>query len=389
YGISGPFWYAAGASIQMLLFSMVSVQLKIRAPGAKTFLQVIKARFGSRTHKIYCAFALMTNIIVTAMLMLGGAAVMKSLVQDISVEYATLLVTAVIGAYSFIGGLGGTFYVSYFNTGIIYILIMVFVMNVFNNEKSTGSLGKVEKVYALVSCSKGPDDNYQNSFLTIQSKQGLMFGIINIVGNFGTIFVDQSYWQSSVAAKPKQGVIGILAGGLCWFAIPFGLATTTSLAYIALSASQNQALLNDADVDAVSGATGSSGLEPLVLRVWLRLVPLRLSLAAESVDWQRQVWYTVLSVVSYGVLGWPANMGGVSAAEVFVPGVMIGDVIDGVDGVVAVFVAPGALAEVTLVLVLLLVLVTGVVSSDLGLLIGVDVMSIVPVSLSSRLRKLP
>lgn len=69
-------------------------------------------------------------------------------------------------------------------------------------------------------------------------------------GNFGTIFVDQSYWQSSVAAKPKQGVIGFLLGGICWFAIPFGLATTTSLAYIALSASQNQALLSDSDVDA-------------------------------------------------------------------------------------------------------------------------------------------
>lgn len=72
YGISGPFWYAAGASVQMLLFSMVSVQLKIRAPGAKTFLQVIKARFGTRTHKIFCGFALMTNLVVTAMLMLGA-----------------------------------------------------------------------------------------------------------------------------------------------------------------------------------------------------------------------------------------------------------------------------------------------------------------------------
>ncbi|XP_048764480.2 uncharacterized protein LOC125672302 [Ostrea edulis] len=250
YGISGPFWYAAGASVQMLLFSMVSVQLKIRAPGAKTFLQVIRARFGSRTHKIYCVFALMTNVVVTAMLMLGGAAVLKSLVHDISVEYATLLVTAVIGTYTFIGGLGATFYVSYFNTGIIYVLMMVFVMNIFNNDRSTGSLGTIEKIFDLVSCSKGPDDNLENSFLTIQSKQGLMFGIINIVGNFGTVFVDQAYWQSSVAAKPKQGVTGFLLGGVCWFAIPFGLATTTSLAYIALSAHQNQALLSDADIDA-------------------------------------------------------------------------------------------------------------------------------------------
>ena len=51
--------------------TQMSVQMKIRAPGAKTFLQVIQARFGSRTHLVFCAFAIMTNIIVTAMLMLG------------------------------------------------------------------------------------------------------------------------------------------------------------------------------------------------------------------------------------------------------------------------------------------------------------------------------
>jgi hypothetical protein len=27
-----------------------------------------------------------------------------------------------------------------------------------------------------------------------------MFGVINIVGNFGTVFVDQSYWQFTIAA---------------------------------------------------------------------------------------------------------------------------------------------------------------------------------------------
>ena len=33
---------------------------------------------------------------------------------------------------------------------------------------------------------------------------GLIFGVINIVGNFGSVFCDQAYWQSSVAAKPLQ-----------------------------------------------------------------------------------------------------------------------------------------------------------------------------------------
>ena len=72
YGISGPFWYASGATIQILLFAMVSVQLKIRAPGAKTFLQVIRARFGTNAHKVFVCYALITNVIVTANSMIGG-----------------------------------------------------------------------------------------------------------------------------------------------------------------------------------------------------------------------------------------------------------------------------------------------------------------------------
>lgn len=69
-------------------------------------------------------------------------------------------------------------------------------------------------------------------------------------GNFGTVFVDQSYWQSSVAAKPRQGIWGFLSGGLVWFAVPFTFATTMGLSYIALSAREGQHLLTGDDVNA-------------------------------------------------------------------------------------------------------------------------------------------
>lgn len=37
----------------------------------------------------------------------------------------------------------------------------------------------------------GPvNGNYKGSYLTMLSSGGLVFGIINIVGNFGTVFVD-------------------------------------------------------------------------------------------------------------------------------------------------------------------------------------------------------
>ncbi|XP_060608093.1 uncharacterized protein LOC132760193 [Ruditapes philippinarum] len=251
YGISGPFWYAAGATIQILLFAMVSVQLKIRAPGAKTFLQVIKARYGANTHKVFVGYALLTNIIVTANSMTGGSAVLSGLTKDMGIEYAAMLMTAVIGTYTCIGGLGATFYVSFFNTAMIMIMMLVFVIRVYDDSghNDTNPLGTEENVYKYLSCSEGPDGNEDHSYLTLVSNSGLVFGLINVAGCFGTTYVDQSYWQSSVAAKPRQGVLGFLAGGLVWFSIPFALATTMGLAYIALGAQQGQPLLSDIDVD--------------------------------------------------------------------------------------------------------------------------------------------
>ena len=41
---------------------------------------------------------------------------------------------------------------------------------------------------------------------------------------------------------------GFIAGGLCWFAIPFGLATTMGLAYLGLSSAQGAPMLTEEDV---------------------------------------------------------------------------------------------------------------------------------------------
>ena len=40
----------------------------------------------------------------------------------------------------------------------------------------------------------------------------MIFGIINLVGNFGTVFVDQAYWQSAIAAKPSSSHKGYILG---------------------------------------------------------------------------------------------------------------------------------------------------------------------------------
>ena len=53
-----------------------------------------------------------------------------SLVDGLSPEMAAMLLACVIGGYTLIGGLGATFYVSYFNTALIFVLILMLVVEV-------------------------------------------------------------------------------------------------------------------------------------------------------------------------------------------------------------------------------------------------------------------
>ena len=233
YGISGPFWYAAGASIQVLLFGILAIELKRKAPNAHTFLEIIRARYGNGSHKIFLIFALMTNMIVTAMLLLGGSAVVNGL-TGMDISLAAFLIPIGVMIYTLVGGLKATFVADYMHTIIIFVTILTFVTAVYVNTDITGGIeGMYDKLVQAAEI-RPIEGNAAGAFLTMASAGGLMFGIINIVGNFGTVFVDQAYWQRAIAAKPSSTVKGFLLGGLCWFAIPFTLATTMGLTAVAL-----------------------------------------------------------------------------------------------------------------------------------------------------------
>ena len=242
YGVSGPFWYAAGATIQVLLFGILAIELKRKAPNAHTFLEIIRARFGNGTHKIFLGFALTCNMIVTGMLLLGGAAVVNGL-TGMDISLAAFLIPVGVMIYTLVGGLKATFVADYMHTVIIFIVILSFVAMVFFISPITGGIeGMYDKLVAAADLRPvleptfvpGEPGNAMGAYLTMASAGGLIFGVINIVGNFGTVFVDQAYWQRAIAAQPSSTVKGFLLGGMCWFSIPFTLATTMGLTAVAL-----------------------------------------------------------------------------------------------------------------------------------------------------------
>lgn len=69
---------------------------------------MIKARYGVVTHAVYITFGLVTNILVTAMLLTGGSAVVSDL-TGVPTAAACFLLPIGVVLYTMFGGIKATF----------------------------------------------------------------------------------------------------------------------------------------------------------------------------------------------------------------------------------------------------------------------------------------
>ncbi|OQN96308.1 hypothetical protein B0A48_17564 [Cryoendolithus antarcticus] len=233
YGVSGPFWYASGATVQVILFATLAIELKRKAPNAHTFLEVVRARYGPKTHGVYITFGLMTNILVTAMLLTGGSAVVTSL-TGVPTAAACFLLPVGVVLYTMFGGIKATFLTDYVHTVMILIIIFLFAFTTYATSDVLGSPGAVYDLLVAAAERHPVAGNAEGSYLTMRSQEGAIFFVINLVGNFGTVFLDNGYYNKAIAASPIHALPGYIAGGLSWFAIPWLCATTMGLAALAL-----------------------------------------------------------------------------------------------------------------------------------------------------------
>ncbi|RDB19811.1 putative urea active transporter 1 [Hypsizygus marmoreus] len=275
FGISGPWWYGAGATVQVLLFSQLAAKLKLNAPYAHTWLEIIGARWGTFAHVLFLFFGLATNIIVSSMLILGGSATVTDL-SGMSTIAACFLIPLGVAIYVMVGGMRSTLLCDYTHTTILFVIILLFVFTVYATSDQIGSPAKMHELLQNVSAASPVPGNAGGSYVTMRSKNGLIFGVINIIGNFATVFQDQAYWQRAIASRPGSTVKAYLLGGLAWFAIPFTFATTLGLAAVALKGAPGMRELTPADVSAglpaaaaASQLLGKGGAAALLVLLFL------------------------------------------------------------------------------------------------------------------------
>ncbi|CEQ41433.1 SPOSA6832_03140 [Sporobolomyces salmonicolor] len=293
-GICGPYAYAAGATVQIFLFALNASKIKLNAPKAhvclqlfpffcitdKTFLEVIRVRWGKLAHFVFMFFSLATSTIVSAsdlvvpshsggaawtdyralnnaVLVTGGSDTVASLTgastrilkEQRSLDYPGLSSAAIcmlvplgVIVYVLIGGLRASILADYIHTAFLFAIILTFQFCSFDVYTTSDKIGSPRKMYDLL-LQAGQDypidGNLDGSYLTFRSKTGMIFMVINLIGNFGTVFnmppnSDQAYWQRAIASQPSTAVKGYMIVRLYLLAALLGspLPTTeTDLIY--------------------------------------------------------------------------------------------------------------------------------------------------------------
>jgi len=157
--------------------------------------------------------------------------------------------------YLALGGLRAKFLADWVHVVVMFIILIIFIWTVYVKTLGTDLIwnglqtvanytpdqcrsaffSAPSSFYSPGTYACGPvAGNSNGSFLTMLSSNGTIFGILQIFSNFGTIFVDQAYWQSAIAAQPQSGGRGFFWGALAAFSIPFALGSSLGLAATAL-----------------------------------------------------------------------------------------------------------------------------------------------------------
>ncbi|SJK98572.1 related to DUR3-Urea permease [Armillaria ostoyae] len=239
YGLSGPWWYAAGSATQIMAFAQNVIQLKRNAPGAHTFLEIIAVRWGTLAHFSFMFFGLETNIILTAQLITGGSNTLNTLTGMNTIAACFLIPVGVV-VYTLVGGLRATFFSDYMHTTLIFAIILAFGFSTFATNEYLGSPSKVYDLLQVSATNYPITGNAGGSYTTFRSIDGMVFGIVVMVSGrssgFATAYMDQTYWQRAVASRASTSVKGYILGGISFPPVPYAFATAACLAIVALSA---------------------------------------------------------------------------------------------------------------------------------------------------------
>lgn len=98
---------------------------------------------------------------------------------------ACFLIPLGVSIYVLAGGMRASLIADYSHTIVLYAILLAFALTVYATSPILGSPKRVWELLRDASIASPVAGNAEGSYLTMRSKSGLIFGVLNIVGNFG------------------------------------------------------------------------------------------------------------------------------------------------------------------------------------------------------------
>lgn len=248
FGMVGQFWHAAAGASVLLLFTMAAFEIRLKAPGAKTFLQVVNARYGTGPHVVLMIFALTLNLILASAILMEACRILNSLHQETNTTAICAVLALAIAVSSMVSGVGGNIYMSYFTSLLISGISLVYVIHTFKkdvvDDEQSGRWSDDKKIYWQTCGLASTNTTKHGGLMTFHSRYALMEGILVLLCGLSSVFVNQSFWTGAVVSKPLHTVWGYIYGAVAWFSLPFMLSLSFGFAYWSLASEEGKHIVS-------------------------------------------------------------------------------------------------------------------------------------------------
>eukprot|EP00891_Asterochloris_glomerata_P002745 jgi/Astpho2/2745/Aster-00924 len=215
-------WFAANDAAIVFIFAVIALELKYRAPKAHTMLEIVKVRWGTFAHMTFFFFGIVTNLLVSTSMLQGCVALVNTL-SGTSTYAMGYIIPIGITVYACVGGLKATFTTAYLHTVVVYVVTGIFLFKTFVPGNPVGNLRTYWERLNTLKDAIPVTGNQGGSYKTMWSDGGLQFEVIFFTSALSQMLVDQSYWQSAIAAKATQAVKGYFLGAFLFLAIIYCL----------------------------------------------------------------------------------------------------------------------------------------------------------------------
>ncbi|KAK7518857.1 hypothetical protein IWZ03DRAFT_374813 [Phyllosticta citriasiana] len=179
-----------------------AIELERKAPWARTFLEVVKKRYGPAGHITLMSYSLIFQIFTTMNLLVGGSTRFSSMTgRNRDAAHFLFLIGVLI--YTLFGGIKATLLTDWAHAVIICIVMIITVFAVYTSSSTIGSPNRMWELLREAAKLHPIEGNESGSYLTMTSQNGGFIGLIFAGASVSNDFQLSETHEPSEKSKPR------------------------------------------------------------------------------------------------------------------------------------------------------------------------------------------